>query len=72
LTYNDTNHSSGSFTAHKPSTTKENDNGHWNGSDCERELSGTSSRDQHEKLDCEAQEEKEIKFQQGDVDLIRD
>ena len=71
-TYNDGNHSGGSFATDEPGTAEQNDDGHWNRGHCESELCSSSSRDQHKELNCEAQKEEEIEFQQRDVDLDPD
>jgi hypothetical protein len=69
-TYNDDNHSRCRFSAYKPSTTQQDDNGDRDGCHGERKLGSTFSRDQHQELDGETQEEEEIKLQEGDVNLV--
>ena len=69
-TYNDNDHANYSLSAHKPGATDQNKNGHGDGSHSKRKFNIHAGRgDQDEELHRKAQEEKEIEFQESDIDL---
>lgn len=72
-TYNDNDHANHGFSAHKPGATDQNENGHGDGSHSKRKFDIHAGRgDQDEELHRKAQEEKEIEFQESDIDLFCD
>lgn len=67
--YNDGNHSDGAFATNKQGRTHENNDGHGDSGECERELDIFSIRNDDDELDRKSEEEEEIEFEKGDVDL---
>lgn len=70
LTYNDNDHAASRFPTNKPSTEGKDNDGDGNGDDGEVELGiMAGGRYDDQELDSEAEEEEEIKLQEGDVNL---
>jgi hypothetical protein len=68
-TYNNGTHAGSVLAPCKVCSKDKNDDGDRNGSDSQGKLCIGSSGNNDDKLHGEAQEEEEIKFQQGNVDL---
>jgi hypothetical protein len=70
VTYNDDDHANCALASHEECGTEKDQNRNWDGSGGKRELDVLSVvGDDNQELDGKAEEEEEIEFEQGDVNL---
>ena len=70
VAYNNHTHAKCVLTPCEETSKEQNQNGDWNGSDCQSKLDISLASHNDNKLHCEAQEEEKIKLQKSDVDLF--
>jgi hypothetical protein len=69
VTYNDNDHADGALATHEECGTEKDQNRNWDGSSGKCELDILSIGDDNQELDGKPEEEEEIEFEQGDVNL---